>query len=132
MLTLQYIPYSEIESLDSDSRINKLLGIVKNERIILLEGKLTKPEETSLIKKTMEQISNSFKGIEIATIDAKDSTTSFKKILMNLIAGDRSGVTIIGPATIVKEIKKQPDKIQLFMQIPKSKSAGKTAKKKKQ
>ena len=30
--------------------------------------------------------------------------------------GNRIGFTIIGPATIVREIKQDPGKIQLFMQ----------------
>ncbi len=34
--------------------------------------------------------------------------------MVNWILGDRTGVTIIGPATVVKEIKQDPDKIQLY------------------
>jgi len=33
-----------------------------------------------------------------------------------LLLGNRSGLTIIGPANVVKEIKQDPDKIQLFTQ----------------
>jgi len=38
MLTLQFIPHSEIEGLDSDARIKKLLDVVKEEKIVVLEG----------------------------------------------------------------------------------------------
>ena len=31
-----------------------------------------------------------------------------------MMLGDRQGLTIIGPATIVSEIKKNPDKIELY------------------
>ncbi len=31
-----------------------------------------------------------------------------------MVLGDRQGMTIIGPANVVKEIKQDPDKIQLF------------------
>lgn len=115
MLTLQYIPYAEIEKLDSSARIKKLLKPVKEEKIVLLEGKLKKTEEAELIQKTMEQINRSFKGIEIATIEPEENTPIFKKLFFNLLLGNRSGITIIGPATIVKDIKKDPGKIQLFM-----------------
>jgi len=36
--------------------------------------------------------------------------------MVNMLLGDRQGFTIIGPATIVKEIKNDPDKIELMMQ----------------
>ncbi len=34
--------------------------------------------------------------------------------MINMLMGDRMGFTIIGPATIIKQIKKDPDKIELF------------------
>ncbi|MFP4403192.1 MAG: DUF2073 domain-containing protein [Candidatus Woesearchaeota archaeon] len=118
MLTLQYIPYHEIENLDSQNRIEKLLKIVKENKIILLEGRLKGNEETELIKRTMEQISDAFKGIELGVIYPSKSNLPFfnkiKRIFVDMLLGDRKGLTIIGPATIVKEIKQDPDKIQLF------------------
>jgi hypothetical protein len=118
MLTLQYIPYHEIENIDSEQRIKKLLRIVKENKIILLEGKLKRNEETELIKKTMEEISDEFKGIELGVIyPSKSNLPFFNKIrrsFVDMLLGDRKGLTIIGPATIVKEIKQDPDKIQLF------------------
>jgi hypothetical protein len=38
----------------------------------------------------------------------------FRQVFINMILGDRRGLTIIGPANIVKEIKQDPEKIQLF------------------
>jgi hypothetical protein len=120
MLTLQFIPYHEIEALNSTSRVKKLLRIVKENKIVLLEGRLKKQEEAELIKYTMEQIDGSFKGIELGVLhpDQKDMQffRKLKKNLFELILGDRQGLTIIGPATIVKEIKQDPNKIQLFTQ----------------
>lgn len=118
MLTLQFIPYSEIEGLTSVKRIGKLLKLVKSERILLLEGKLKPHEEAELIRRTMEEIDNKFKGIEISNIypESKDiaMVNKWKSRFINMILGDRKGFTIIGPASIVKEIKQDPDKIQLF------------------
>ena len=39
-----------------------------------------------------------------------------KENLLNVLLGDRVGLTIIGPATLVKEIKQDPNKIQLMLQ----------------
>ncbi|MFH1072157.1 MAG: DUF2073 domain-containing protein [Nanoarchaeota archaeon] len=118
MLTLQFVPYAEIEGLNSVKRIEKLMKIVKTNKIILLEGKLKLHEEVELIRKTMSEIDESFKGIEISAInpEAKDDALlkKVKSRFVNLLLGDRNGFTIIGPASIVKEIKQDPEKIQLF------------------
>ncbi len=118
MLTLQFIPYSEIEHLGSARRVNKILDIVKENKIVLLEGRLKKEEESDLIEITMEKIDNKFKGIELSVIDPDLKDNAFfgriKKRAVNVLLGNRQGLTIIGPATIVKEIKKNPDKIELY------------------
>jgi len=118
MITLQFVPYYEIAQLPSAKRVKKLLNIVREDKILLLEGRLTKQEETELIQKTMELIDDDFKGIELGVIypDKKDADFFFKmkKNLVNFLMGDRHGLTIIGPASVVKEIKQDPDKIQLF------------------
>ncbi len=118
MLTLQFIPYSDIASLTSENRIKKLLDIVKEEKIILLEGRLQEKEETELIKKTMENINEKFTGIELSTIYpyGKDAGISkrLREMLLRLLLGNRGGLTIIGPASVIKEIKKDPNKIELF------------------
>ncbi len=126
MLTLQYMPYAEIEALASEDRVGKILDIVKKNRILLLEGRLKKEEETELIKQTMEAIDDNFKGIEIGTIDpaAKEGVAFLQKIkknMVNMLVGDRLGLTIVGPASIVKEIKQDPEKIQVFTEIGKKK-----------
>ncbi|MBT5022641.1 DUF2073 domain-containing protein [Candidatus Woesearchaeota archaeon] len=132
-LTLQFIPYVEIETLSSIGRIRKILNAVKDDKIVLLEGRLKKEEEAELIKVTMEEINADFKGIELAVIYPETTSVDFiKKVkhgVVSLLMGDRSGLTIIGPASIVKEIKKDPNKIQLLTKDAKIKK--KSTKKKK-
>lgn len=117
-LTLQFIPYVEIENLSSIGRIRKLLNSVKENKIVLLEGRLKKEEEGELIKTTMEEINAEFKGIELAVIYPESHNAAFfqkmRQTFINMLLGDRQGLTIVGPASIVKEIKKDPNKIQLF------------------
>ena len=120
MLTLQFVPYEEIEGLGSNERIKKLLGLVKDERIVVLEGRLRKEEEAELIRKTMEEISERFKGIEISVIypDRRKGTLgkTIKSGIADMLLGQRQGLTVLGPASLIKEIRKDPDKIQLFTQ----------------
>lgn len=117
-LTLQFVPYSEIESLSSLGKIKKLLKLAKENKIVLLEGRLKKEEEVELIKTTMEEIDSNFKGIELGVIYPDSKTTDplkkLKEGIATLLLGNRMGFTVIGPATVVKEIKKDPNKIQLF------------------
>ena len=54
-----------------------------------------------------------------------------KTNFVNLMLGDRSGFTVIGPATIVKEIKKDPNKIQLLTNDSNNKSKNSNGYKKK-
>lgn len=116
MLTLQFVPYVEIERLSSEERVKKLLKVVKEEKIILLEGKLRAQEEADLIQRTMEVVDEKFPGIEISPIKVEKKNLGLKDTIIDFLLGDRKGLTIVGPASIVKEIKQDPDKIQLLME----------------
>ncbi len=118
MVTIQFVPYSEIEQLSSLGKIRKLLNIAKQNKIVMLQGKLKKEEETELIKVTMEEINKEFKGIELAVINPINTKATgfqkFKNSMFGMLLGDRQGLTIVGPANIVKSIKKDPNKIELY------------------
>ena len=136
MVTLQLVPYSEIELLSSLGRIRKLLNIAKEDKIVLLQGRLKKEEEAELIKVTMEEINKDFRGIELAVVDSANSPrlSGFNKVrasVVNALLGERQGLTIIGPASIVKEIKRDPTKIELLTNesLPNLKGSGKKRKK---
>lgn len=117
-LTLQFVPFNDIAELGSARRVTKLINIVKENKIVLLEGRLKKQEEADLIEIAMEEIDNKFKGIELAVLNPEKKNPNFfqgmKSGMLNLVLGDRQGFTVIGPATIIKEIKKDPNKIELF------------------
>jgi len=119
--SIQFFPYSEIRDLDSNKRIKKILDVVLGNNILILQGKLKPEEETRLIGDTMALIGHlkNFKGIELAVISGNNNSGFFNKIKKRianaLSGGDITAVTIIGPATIVKEIKKNPKKIELML-----------------
>jgi|TARA_Y100000310_G_scaffold323360_1_gene383576 hypothetical protein len=118
MVTFQFVPYHEIEDLGSARRVKKLIDIVKQNKIALLQGRLRKDEETDLISIAMEEIKGKFKGIELAVINPEErGTGGLRKLrsnFFNVVLGDRQGLTIVGPASIVKQIKKDPTKIELM------------------
>jgi len=120
MVTFQFIPYHEIEPLGSAKRVNKLLNIVKNNKIVIMEGRLNKQEEADLIEITMEEIKPGFSGIELSTIHPEkakmDGLGKIKHSMMGMLLGNRQGMTIIGPASVVKKIVSNPQKIELFTQ----------------
>lgn len=120
-LTLQFVPFSEIESLSSGERVKKLLDLTLENKLVLLQGKLKPEEENRLIEDTMLLIGKiaDFKGIELAVLSGKSSKLPFFTLLRNnfvkLLIGDRDAITVIGPSSLVKEIKRDPSKLQLFL-----------------
>ena len=119
--SLQFMPYSEIRNLNSDERIKKILRVVLGNNILLLQGRLRNEEETRLIGDTMAMVGHlkNFRGIELAVVSGNGEENVFSKFrtgIVNAISGgDLGAITIIGPATIVKEIKRNPKKIELFL-----------------
>lgn len=119
--SIQFLPYSEIRDLYSDDRIKKILGIVLGNNILILQGRLRSEEEARLIGDTMAMIGHvkNFKGIELAVISGNGESGFFDRlrggIVKALTKGDLGAITIIGPATIVKEIKRNPKKIELLL-----------------
>jgi len=119
--SIQFLPYSEIRDLDSTGRIKKILNIVLGNNILILQGRLEPEEETRLIEDTMAMIGHirNFKGIELAVISGNNNKgflRKFRKNIVNALAGgDIGAVTIMGPATIIKEIKRNPKKIELLL-----------------
>ena len=118
---IQFMPYAEIRNLNSTERIKKILDVVLGSNILILQGRLLPEEETRLIEDTMAMIGHikSFRGIELAVIGSNSKEGLFGKmrsgIVRALSGGDLGAITIIGPATIVKEIKRNPKKIELLL-----------------
>ena len=116
------MPYSEHASLATEEKLNMILRITKQNKILLMQGRLKPHEEAKLIEETMSQITKSFTGISFCTISPVNSNgrhRSFTDRVRDNIYyntfGKREVLTIIGPATIVKEIRKNPSKIDILL-----------------
>jgi len=119
-LTIHFMPYSEIAKEDGLARIKKLMGLILENKIIILQGRLKPEEETKLIETTMTLIGNlkGFQGVEISTLSGNDNQSAFDKVRHNIariLVGEQDAITLIGPATFIKEIKKDPKKIELML-----------------
>jgi len=120
-LTIHFMPYSEIAHEETIGRIKKIMGLVLDNKIIVLQGKLRPDEEVRLIENSMTLIGNieGFQGIEIATISGEDDQATFfenmRKNIARILVGEQDKITIIGPASVVKEMKKNPRKIELML-----------------
>ena len=100
--------------------LKKLLKIILDNKVVVLQGRLKADEESRLIEDTMIMIGNikGFKGVELAVVEDSDDKTFFQKMRFGLakaIAGQQNAITIIGPASVVKEMKKDPKKLEVMM-----------------
>jgi hypothetical protein len=121
-LTIHFMPYSEIVNEDTVSRIKKIMGIVLKNKIIILQGKLGADEEAKLIENSMMLIGNvkGFAGIEIASLSSENEHRSLfdgiRRNIAKILVGEQDAITVIGPASVVKEMTKDPRKVELMLQ----------------
>lgn len=118
-LTLRFMSFSEIDKLDSVARVKKILDIVLKNKIVILQGRLEAQEEASLIQSTMALVGRikGFRGVEIAVVQSKNNEAFMDKVKFGIaraLIGERDSLTIIGPASVVKEIKRDPSKIEFM------------------
>ncbi len=119
-LLIHFMPYSEIAREDTIGKIKKIMGIILKNRIIILQGKLKPDEEARLIENSMTLIGNikGFQGIEIAGISGESDDGLFRRIrqgVARILVGEQDAITIIGPASVVKEITRDPKKMELML-----------------
>ena len=112
MIKIKLIPY---ESIREDFR--KVLKALEGNALVLIDAKLDPQEEADLISKTMEKFSERFSGIELSSIETPQITAfeKFKSSLAEALTGKKRGLTIIGPAGIVRKIKKNPQELLVYM-----------------
>jgi hypothetical protein len=121
-LTIHFMPYSEIAREDTIGRIKKIMGVVLKNKIVILQGKLKADEEAKLIENSMMLIGNvdGFQGIEVAGLsNENEHRGAFEKVRHNIakiLVGEQDAITIIGPASVVKDITRDPKKIELMLQ----------------
>lgn len=114
---VQVLSYDFLSRLNSEDKLNRILEIVRKGEIVLIEGRLSSEEETILVSKALGNLSGKFTGVEIAFLDSNKSKSfldKFKDSIIKIIAGNRMGVTVVGPSKLVKEIKMDPNKLEIL------------------
>ena len=108
-IAFNLISRQKINGLTSEEKLNFIIKEVKNGKILVLEQGLTPIEQTSLIERTMKEIEqDTFIGVEMEGY-GEDTPTFFQKLFG---MAKRPRMTLIGPANLLKMIKKDNDMIQ--------------------
>jgi len=92
---------------------------LKTGKILIIDGRLSSSDEALLIRETMNNINEEFNGVEIGVLrDNKEHglLMRIKQGLARALIGDRTGITFIGPAKIISELRQHPENIELHFQ----------------
>lgn len=113
-LKVKFLPYEKLKELS----LKDVLADLQKNMIIMVDAKLSIEQETKIIEETMKRISDKFSGIELSSLELtpeKDTNLldKIKSIFIELIIGKKRGLTVIGPAKIIKKIRKNPEELLL-------------------
>jgi len=110
-VTVDLISRSKLEELTSSEKIDFIIGEVKKGKILILEMGLTADEQADLIKKTMSTIDHdTFIGIEMEGYP--EEKVGFFHRLFGI---RRSRITVIGPANLLKTIRRDDQVIETII-----------------
>ena len=111
-LKMDFLSSTMLNSRTSMEKISMIVDRVKNGDLVVIEGGLTPEEEAELIETTMREIDvENFMGIDIYTLE-KD-----KKSFFGLSKSKIVGITIIGPANVMKAVKKKSNFLSMIANL---------------
>jgi hypothetical protein len=111
-LKMDFLSSTALKSRTSMEKVSMIVERVKNGDLIVIEGGLSPEEEAELIETTMREIDvENFMGIDIYTLE-KDKTSFF-----GLSRKKTVGITIIGPANVMKAVKKKSNFLSMIANI---------------
>jgi hypothetical protein len=108
-ISVYLVSRQKLAELSPDEKLKFILKEVKKGKILVLEHGLTAIEQASLIESTMREIEqDTFIGVEMEGY-GQDKSTFIQKIF-GIIKKPR--MTLIGPADLLKTVKKDNHMIQ--------------------
>lgn len=111
-LKMDFLSSDALKNRSSMEKIAMIVDKVKNGDLLVMEGGLTPNEEAELIETTMREIDvENFVGIDIYTLE-KDQSTFF-----GLSKRKTVGITIIGPANVMKTVKRKSNFLSMIAQL---------------
>jgi hypothetical protein len=109
-ISFNLISRQKLGELSKDEKLKFILKEVKKGKILVLEYGLTPMEQTNLIESTMREIEqDTFIGVEMEGY-GQDNPSFFQKILG---ISKKPRMTLIGPADLLKMIKKDNEMIEV-------------------
>ena len=134
-LKMDFVSSTTLDGKAGQKKINFILSKVKDGSILVVNGVLTPDEEMVLIKETMRRVDDGFPGIEVCSL--KKELKGWKQFFETLSNGRekisrsfwsgitgkppktklKTGITLIGPAKIIKNIKKNPDSFSVTAEM---------------
>jgi hypothetical protein len=135
-IKLDFVSSTILDGKPEKNKINFILNKVKNGSILVIDGVLKPKEEIDLIKETMRRVDDGFPGIEVCSLKKElkgfygffDKLSSGKDKLQNIFSTGftgrpietsslKTGITLVGPAKIIKRIKKNPDSFSVLAEV---------------
>ncbi|MEL7669974.1 DUF2073 domain-containing protein [Methanobacterium sp.] len=111
-LKMDFLSSDALSTHTSMEKISMIVERVKGGNLVVIEGGLSPEEEAELIETTMREIDiENFMGIDIYTLE-KD-----KKALFGISKKKTVGLTIIGPANIMKDVNKQSNFLSMIANL---------------
>lgn len=128
-IKMDFVSSTILDKKPKNKRVAFILNKVKDGSILVLDGVLEPEDEMDLIKETMRRVDDGFPGIEVCSLKKElkgiqgffDRMTDQRIKLQKAFTGKipenyslRTGITLIGPAKYIKDIKKNPDSFSVF------------------
>lgn len=111
-LKMDFLSSTALTNRTSLEKISMIVERVKNGDLVVIEGGLTPEEEAELIETTMREIDvENFMGIDIYTLE-KDKSSFF-----GLSRKKTVGITIIGPANVMKAVKRKSNFLSMIANL---------------
>ena len=108
-ISVNLVSRKKLDQFTSDEKLKFILKEVKKGKILVLEHGLTPFEQTNLIECTMKEIEHdTFIGVEMEGY-GEDKPTFIQKIFGMM---SRPRMTLIGPADLLKTVRKDSNMIQ--------------------
>jgi len=109
---IKFLPYERFRA----GGFSGIFKDLKENTIILIDAKLRPEEERRLIEETMRHVSGRFKGIELGSLELpeKNGLEWIRNRFFEVLEGKKRGITILGPAKLVRNIKKNPEELLLY------------------
>ncbi len=134
-LKIDFVSSVTLDNKTDEKRINFILNKVKDGSILVVNGVLTADEEMNLIRETMRRVDDGFPGIEVCSLKKQvkgwgqffeslsNGREKLSKSIWSGITGEqpktklKTGITLIGPAKVIKNIRKNPDSFSVLTEM---------------